>query len=157
VKRAEILAALGLLAVALVVLWQAIGLGPGWGEDGPRAGFFPFWLGVVLGLSSLWILGRAIRAPGGVVAQPFFPAGGRRLVLTVFLPMAAAIALLEVVGFYIASLLYLVVYIRLTGRQGWPLTLAVGVLFPLITFFIFERWFLIPLPQGLYGERLLPF
>ncbi|MBI2161306.1 MAG: tripartite tricarboxylate transporter TctB family protein [Candidatus Rokubacteria bacterium] len=156
-KRAEVLVALGLLVVALVVLSQAIHLGPGWGEDGPRAGFFPFWLAVVLGVSSLWVLVQALRAPGGAGARPFFPVGGRRLVLTVFLPMAGAIALLEVVGFYIASLIYLVIYIRLTGRQGWPLTLAVGVLFPLITFFIFERWFLILLPKGLFGERLLPF
>lgn len=156
-KRAEILVALGLLVVALLVLWQAIQLGPGWGEDGPRAGFFPFWLAVVLGVSILWILARAFRARGGPEAPRFFPPGGRRLVLTVFLPMAGAIALFEVVGFYVASLIYLVVYIRLTGRQGWPLTLAVAILFPLITFLVFERWFLILLPKGLFGERLLPF
>ncbi len=156
-KRAEILVALGLLVVALVVFLQAIRLGPGWGEDGPRAGFFPFWLGMVLGASSLWILVQAFRARGGADARPFFPPRARRLVLTVFLPMAGAIALVEVVGFYTASLIYLVVYIRLTGRQGWPLTLAVGILFPLISFLVFERWFLILLPKGLFGERLLPF
>ena len=156
-KRAEVLVATGLLVIAVVVLAQALRLGPGWGEDGPLAGFFPFWLAVVLGVSSLWILGRTLRTPGDARARPFFPPGGRRLVLTVFLPMAGAIALLEVVGFYLAALVYLVVYVRLTGRQGWALTLAVGILFPLVTFFVFERWFLIPLPKGLFGERLLPF
>lgn len=156
-KRAEVLVALGLLVVALVVLSHAIRLGPGWGEDGPRAGFFPFWLAVVLGVSSLYVLVQGLRPRGGAEARPFFSPGGRRLVLTVFLPMAGAIALFEVVGFYIAALIYLVVYIRLTGRQSWSLTLAVGILFPLITFFVFERWFLILLPKGLFGERLLPF
>lgn len=156
-KRAEIVVALALLAVAAVVLVQAVRLGPGWGEAGPRAGFFPFWLGVILGLSSLWILAQAMRAPGGDRARPFFPAGAPRLVLTVFLPMVGVVALFEIVGFYVAAVLYLLGYIRLTGRQRWPFTLAVSVLFPLLTFFVFERWFLIPLPKGLFGERLIPF
>lgn len=156
-KRAEILVALGLLVVALVVLSQAIRLGPGWGEAGPRAGFFPFWLAVLLGVSALGILLRALRAASGPQDKPFLSPGGRRLVLTVLLPMAGAMALFEIVGFYVASLVYLVVYIRLTGGQRWALTLAVSALFPVLTFLVFERWFLIPLPKGLFGERLLPF
>jgi len=155
-KRAEILTALVLLAIAGVVLSQAIRLGSGWGEDGPRAGFFPFWLAVTLGLSSLWILVRALQAPTGE-ARPFFPPGARRLVATVLVPMAGAIASFEIVGFYVAAFVYLLVYIRLTGRQTWVLTLAVSILFPLVTFFVFERWFLILLPKGLFGEKLLPF
>lgn len=155
-RVAEILTALGLLAIAGVVMYQAIRLGPGWGEAGPRGGFFPFWLAVVLAASSVWLLVRAVRDPR-LLGRPFFPPGGRRLVLTVFLPMAGAFALVELVGFYVASLVYLVGYIRLTGRQAWPLTLAAGVVFPVATFLVFERWFLIPLPKGLFGEQLVPF
>lgn len=156
-KRAEIFTALVLLVIAGAVMHQAVGLGPGWGERGPRAGFFPFWLAVILGLASLAILGAALRLSSGAEAKPFSSPGALRLVLTVFLPMAAAIALLELVGFYLASLVYLLVYIRLTGRLSWTLTLAVSFLFPLLTFLVFERWFLILLPKGLFGEQLLPF
>lgn len=156
-KRAEIFTALGLLAIAGLVMSQAIRLGPGWGEAGPRSGFFPFWLSVILGLSGLWILLQAVRNSSGATAMPFLPPGALRQVLTVFLPMAGAFALFEIVGFYIASLVYLLVYIRLTGRQPWPVALAVSILFPVLTFLVFERWFLIPLPKGLFGERLFPF
>lgn len=155
-RRAEIGTALVLLAVAGMVMYQAVGLGPGWGEAGPRAGFFPFWLSVLLAVSSVSILVQALRRPaaGG---QPFFPPRAPRLVLTVFLPMAAAVALIELVGFYVAALGYLLAYIRLTGRLSWPVTLAVSILFPVLTFLVFERWFLLPLPKGLFGERLVPF
>ncbi len=156
-RTAEIATAVALLVVAGVVLYQAILLDPGWGDIGPRGGFFPFWLAVVLGLSSLWTLGRALSDRSRRLDAPFFPPGAVRLVLTVLLPMAVAFALMEIVGFYLAALLYLVGYMRLTGRQSWLLTLAVGVAFPLATFLVFERWFLIPLPKGLFGEQLLPF
>jgi hypothetical protein len=156
-KRAEIITCLILLTIAGVVMSQAIRLGPGWGDAGPRAGFFPFWLSVILGLSSLWILAQTVRQPSTSEGSRFFPPGAPRLVLTVFLPMAGAIALIEVVGFYISALIYLLVYIRVTGRQSWTLTVAVAILFPLLTFLVFERWFLLPLPKGLFGERLLPF
>jgi hypothetical protein len=156
-KRAEILTALVLLLVAGAALGQAVRLGAGWGEDGPHAGFFPFWLGVILAAASLGILGRALWTRDAGLARPFFPPGGLRLVLTVFLPMVGAFALFEVVGFYAAAFVYLLVYVRLTGRQPWALTLAFGVLFPLVAFVLFERWFLIPLPKGRFGEFLLPF
>lgn len=156
-QRAEVLVALGLLAIAGLTAFQAIGLGAGWGEAGPRAGFFPFWLAVILAVSSVSIGVRALRGRADRPGAAFFPPGALRLVLTVFLPMLGAIGLLEVVGFYVAALVYLLVYIRLTGGQSWPLTLAVGILFPVLTFLVFERWFLIPLPKGLFGERLVPF
>lgn len=155
-RRAEILTALALLGIAGIVMYQAIRLGPGWGEAGPRSGFFPFWLSVTLGLASLWVLVQAARG-SGVKATPFFPPGAIRQVLTVLLPMAGAFVLFEIVGFYIAAFLYLLVYIRLTGRHSWILTLAVGILFPVLIFLVFEKWFLVPLPKGLFGERLLPF
>lgn len=155
-RRAEILTAAALLGVALLVMYEAIRLGPGWGDIGPRGGFFPFWLAILLGAASLWNLLAAVRDPR-LSATPFFPPGAFGKVMTVLLPMAGAFVLVEVVGFYLAALVYLVVYIRLTGRQAWPLTLAVSVLFPVLAFLVLERWFLILLPKGLFGERLIPF
>jgi putative tricarboxylic transport membrane protein len=156
-RRAEILTACVLSVIAGVVMFEAIRLGPGWGDSGPRAGFFPFWLSVILGVASLAILARAVWDAPEAAGRPFFPPGALRLVLTVLIPMAGAIVLFEVVGFYLAAFVYLLGYIRLTGRQSWAVTLAVSVLFPVATFLIFERWFLIPLPKGLFGERLIPF
>jgi hypothetical protein len=156
-RRAEILTAVALLVVAGVVLRESLRLGSGWGDSGPRGGFFLFWLSVVLGVSAAVILVQAWRLAGPRAALPFFPPPSARLVLTVVLPMAAAFVLVELVGYYVAALIYLLVYIRLTGRQGWATAVSVAVLFPAATFVLFERWFLIPLPKGRFGELLLPF
>jgi hypothetical protein len=34
------------------------------------------------------------------------------------------------------------------GRYGWALTLGIAVGIPAITYLLFEKWFLIPLPKG---------
>jgi hypothetical protein len=153
-KRAELICALALLAISGVGIMEAIRLGPGWGPAGPRAGFFPFWLSVILGISSLTIFLRAVRmAPGKEAAkQPFVTMQRFRPVLAVFLPMAAAVFLFEIIGFYLASILYLAFYMRWMGRHSWPIVSAVSLFFPVATFLILERWFLIPLPKGMLGN-----
>lgn len=157
-KRAEIICALVLLAVAGTGLVEAIRLGSGWSPAGPRAGFFPFWLSLILGLCSLANLGKAIRmsAATGGPPKPFVSRKLLKSVLAVFLPMTAAILLFEVAGFYLAAGLYLAFYMRWMSRHSWPAVLAVSLLFPVLTFLILERWFLIPLPKGMF-ETYLPF
>ena len=48
----------------------------------------------------------------------------------------------------IADALYLGFYMRLVGRHSWVSTLGLSVSIPVLTFVIFERWFLVPLPKG---------
>lgn len=153
-RRAEILCAAGLLLVAAIALREALRLSIGWGDIGPRGGFFPFWLGVILAGSSLFTLVQGLRQRES--ARPFLEPGALRPVLTVLLPIAGAVLLIEVVGFYLTALLYLLGYMRWTGRHTWTTTLLIGLLFPVIIFFVFERWFLVPLPKGLL-ETYHPF
>lgn len=153
-RRAEILCAAALLVVAAIALREALRLSIGWGDIGPRGGFFPFWLGVILAGSSLLTLVQGFRQPR--TPQPFLRQEALRPVLTVLLPIAAAVLLIEIVGFYITAFLYLFGYMRWTGRHAWTTTLLVSLLFPVIIFFVFERWFLIPLPKGLL-EAYHPF
>jgi len=153
-RRAEILCAAALLLVAAVALREALRLSIGWGDIGPRGGFFPFWLGVILAGSSLFTLIQGLRQPR--TPQPFLRQEALRPVLTVLLPIAGAVLLIEVVGFYLTALLYLLGYMRWTGRHTWTTTLLIGLLFPVIIFFVFERWFLVPLPKGLL-EAYHPF
>ena len=50
--------------------------------------------------------------------------------------------------------LYLAFYIRWVGRHPWPLVLAVSIGLPLGSYFLFDKWFMIPMPKGLWGEHL---
>lgn len=153
-RRADMLCAGALLLVAAIAIREALRLSIGWGDIGPRGGFFPFWLGVILAGSSLFTLVQGLRRPE--TGNPFLPWEKVRPLLTVSVPIAGAVVLIEVVGFYLTGLLYLFGYMRWTGRHTWATTLLVSLLVPVVIFFIFERWFLIPLPKGLL-EAYHPF
>jgi hypothetical protein len=155
-RRAEIACAVALLILAGVVAREAIWLDIGWGDIGPKGGFFPFWLAVILGSSSLSILAQAVwgseqRAGGAFVTRPRL-----RLVLMVLVPIALVVPLIETLGFYLTAFLYLFLYIRWTGQKPWLLTGSISFLFPIAIYLVFEKWFLIPLPKGLV-ESYLPF
>jgi hypothetical protein len=148
-RKADSFCALSLVGLALVVIVEGRRLGMGWGTDGPRAGFFPFWLGVGLAASGVIILlqtGILRRAaPSGTV---FIEPGAIAPVLTVLAPAVGMVAVIHVLGLYAAGGIYLGAYMRWIGRYSWPMVVLIAVAIPVATFLIFERWFLVPLPKG---------
>lgn len=156
VKKAEIICALALLTLAGVGTVEAVRLGFGWGPSGPRAGFFPFWLSLILGVCSVMILVKALRMHPGLKGEkkPFVTKTQFKPVLAVFIPMAVAVVSIEVIGFYLTSALYLAFFMRWMGRHSWLLIIFVSVLFPVASLLILERWFLIPMPKGILGDYL---
>jgi putative tricarboxylic transport membrane protein len=144
-RAADLVTATVLIAIGFLVIADAVRLGLGWGTDGPRSGFFPFWLAVLMIGACLGIAIRALRRKD---ARPFITRQALRPVLTMLVPAAAAVVLMQVGGLYVASALYLAFYMRWVGRHTWAAVLAVGLGFPLLTFVVFERWFLVPMPKG---------
>jgi len=47
-RAADLTTAVVLMAGGVLVIWDSLRLGVGWGTDGPKSGFFPFWLGLAL-------------------------------------------------------------------------------------------------------------
>jgi putative tricarboxylic transport membrane protein len=153
-RRAEIACAVALLIVAGVVAREAIRLDIGWGESGPKGGFFPFWLAVILGSSSLSVLAKAVFIPTQRIGEPFLTRERLGLVLMVLVPIALVVPLIETFGFYLTAFLYLFFYIRWTGQKPWLVTGTISFLFPFAIYLVFEKWFLIPLPKGLVEAYL---
>ena len=81
--------------VGVIVIIGSIKAGINWGAEGPRAGFFPFYIGIFIGWFMRWL-----------------------------------------------------------GKYPWLVVLAVALGMPIVTYFIFERWFLVPLPKGPVEEWL---
>ena len=153
-RRAEIACAVALLIVAGVVAREAIRLDMGWGDSGPKGGFFPFWLAVILGSSSLSVLARAVFTSKQRIGEPFLTRERLGLVLMVLVPIALVVPLIETFGFYLPAFLYLFFYIRWTGQKPWLVTGTISFLFPFAIYLVFEKWFLIPLPKGLVEAYL---
>jgi len=155
-RRAERLMAAALLVGAAVMVYESRLLPVGWTGIGPGAGFFPFWLSIGVLLTAAVVLVQSLRlqqAPRG--GAPFIPAHAWKPLSVVFLPMVAVIALLNLLGIYLGGAIYLAGYMWLVGRHRLVPIVLVSVLVPLVLFFIFERWFLLPLPKGVILETLL--
>ncbi len=156
-RRGDVLMALALVLGAGVMLREALFLPIGRYGGVPGAGFFPFWLTLGVGICAILILVQSLRARAAATGpdEPFIPAGAWKPLLIVFLPMVAVVAFINLLGLYIGGAIYLAGYMRLVGRHRWGAVLLVSVLLPVLLFFIFEKWFLLPLPKGRILEYFL--
>jgi hypothetical protein len=152
VRTADIVCGVLLGVVGVVVLVEGLRLGIGWSTDGPQPGFFVFYLGVALLASAGLIVVLAIRR--GSNARPFVAPAQFRSVAKVFLPAVLMVILTQVVGLYVSGAVYLATYMRWIGRHSWALILLVAIGVPVVTFLVFEVWFLVPLPKGPLETRL---
>jgi hypothetical protein len=141
-----------LAVVAIVVLVEGLRLGIGWSSDGPLPGFFVFYLGAALLASAALVVAGAIRRSRDTA--PFVGPDQLRSVATVFFPAVAMVILTHVVGLYVSGALYLATYMRWIGRHRWVTIVLVAVGIPVVTFLVFEVWFLVPLPKGPLETRL---
>jgi len=128
-----------------VVLFDAVRLGFGWGPDGPRSGFFPFWLALLMIVMCVAIMAQAVRAGEG---KSFVSREQLQSVLKVLWPATAAVALMYFVGLYVASALYMGFYMRWVGRHSWVSVAAISLGLAMGSFLVFEKWFLVPMPKG---------
>jgi len=157
-RKAEIWVSLVFVLLGVIVIADSIRLGFMWGMSGPESGFFPFYLGVGVVISSLIVFFNAFtqyRKEGA--GKPLMPPGALKSILWVVIPSTAMVMLMELVGLHIAAALYLGFYMRAVGKIGWVTTLLVSIISPLSLYITFDKLFLIPLPQGLWGGYLLRF
>jgi len=137
---------------ALVVIGGSMQVGFGWAFDGPQAGFFPFYIG-------LFILGASIVnffqvRMDGAGDKAFATWAELRQVMAVVVPSAIYVVLVSWIGMYVASMLLIGVFMKWLGRYNWSMVLPISIGIPVITFIVFERWFLVPLPKGPIEEWL---
>ena len=150
-RIADLVTAAMLMLLGGIVISDAVRLGVGWGNEGPRSGFFPFWLATLLVVVSAAIFLQALMERS---EQPFVTRERFLPVLKVLAPITGFIILTDPpgpwsgLGLYVAAGLYLGFYMRWVGRHDWRSVVALSVVVPFICFFIFEKWFLVPMPKG---------
>ena len=144
-RAAEFVTASILILLGGVVLFDAVRIGFGWGPDGPRSGFFPFWLALIMVVNCAVILAQSALGGRGKIFVSREQLGP---VLKVLWPATAAVALMHFVGLYVASTLYMAFYMRWVGRHSWMAVVAIAIGLSVGSFLVFEKWFLVPMPKG---------
>ena len=132
VRWPEVLTALMLMGIAAMVIIDSLRVGAGWAEDGPRAGYFPFYIGLILMAASTWILISQLLKWN--VSNAEF-ADREQLGIAVL-------------GIYVSSALLIAYFMVRYGKNKPWLTALVSLGVPLLLFAVFERWFLVLLPKG---------
>lgn len=149
-RRADRIAGAALLGLAVAFSVGALQRHAYWGEHGPGPAFLPFWLGVVMALLAAMLLLGALRS--GDPGPAWLPQGkGLRRLLIVLGMTTALVALLNIVGMVLGTVLFLVGLFRLLDRFAWPLTLGVALAVAGCNFLVFSFWLKVPLPVGLLG------
>jgi putative tricarboxylic transport membrane protein len=146
VRWPELLLALFLMALALLVLADSLRVGIGWSEDGPRSGYFPFYIGLALLGASAWTAVKQLRR--WPEHEAFAERSQLRSVIQVLVPMVVYVGAIAPLGIYLASIGLIAYFMLRHGKHGPMLTAAVALGVPLVFFLVFERWFLVPLPKG---------
>jgi putative tricarboxylic transport membrane protein len=144
-RSVEIGVAIFTMLLGFIAIIGSIQVGIGWGIEGPRAGFFPFYLGVLIVISAAVNLIQAMTLD----RKPLF-AEWRQLgqVLKVVVPTAIYVLVIPYSGIYLASAVLIAVFMTWFGRYRWALTAAVSIGVPVAVYLLFENWFLVPLPKG---------
>ena len=144
-RAADLITASILAIFGGLVIVDAMRLGVGWGMDGPKSGFFPFWLALIMLVCCAVIMAQEARKATGRIFAEREKLG---LVLKVLWPAVLAVALMQWLGLYVASALYLGFYMRWVGRHSWAVVIPLSIGIPVLTFLVFEKWFYVPMPKG---------
>jgi putative tricarboxylic transport membrane protein len=145
-RGVEIGVAIAMAILALIGIYGSIKVGIGWGAEGPRAGFFPFYVSLAVLISCAVNLAKVVASADD--GQLFAEWGQIRQVLAVVVPTAIYVAAIPFLGIYVASALLIIAFMKWLGKYNWFMSVAVGVVVPILTFLMFEVWFLVPLPKG---------
>lgn len=157
----EIATAAVLIGIAAVAMFDSRngafiaegGVAPG----GIRSGFFPFWASFLVALGAVLVIVRTLRAPEPG-KSPFAGREGVKSVVKLILPMLLVVFLMNYLGFYIVTAMYLAFFMRYVGNYRLPWVLGTALAAPVVIFFLFERFFRVPLEKSdLYQLGILPF
>lgn len=124
-----------------------------WDDLGPGPGFFPLWLGVLLVVLGLIWFGQELRArlrpetSGRPTADDEeTPEYSLPTVLAILVSLCVLAACLELVGYQVSMLVFLLFHLLVVGRRGPLQSLVIAVVGSFGVFYAFTRLLTVPLP-----------
>jgi putative tricarboxylic transport membrane protein len=135
---------IGLAALLCMDNWRT---GAGWAPEGPQAGYFPFYLSLLLGGASLYGLTAAL--VGGAASDDAFVTRDQlRRVMQVAVPTLLFCLFTQWLGLYVASFLLISGFMYFVGRIALWKSLLTAAVFSIAMFITFDIAFDVIMPKG---------
>ena len=128
VRVVDIAVSLLLIGLAGLLGYDNWRTGIAWDSTGPQAGYFPFYLSIILagaslyGLIAAWLSRRE-------AAETFVTRAQARRVMAVFVPTLLFCLATQFLGLYVASFALIAGFMRLVGRIAWWKSLFTAAMF----------------------------
>jgi hypothetical protein len=136
-----------LIVIGLVVVFEARRLGTGWTSDGPGAGYFPFYIGMILSIAGAGILYQSLLSKSADTGS-FIDRAQFKRVMSVLLPSILYVAVIMLLGLYVASAMFIAAFMVWLGKYSLLKGAVLGVAVCALFFAMFEVWFKVPLFKG---------
>src|SRR3979490_2784518 len=146
-RTADVTVSLLLVVLAATLGYDNWRTGIAWDSTGPQAGYFPFYLSVILAGGSLYGLVTAFRARSEP-SETFVTRAQLRRVMAVFVPTLLFCLAMQFLGLYVASFLLIAAFMRIVGKIALWKSLLTAFVFTAIMFVTFDIAFDVIMPKG---------
>lgn len=146
-RNVDLVVSVLILALAVLLGWDSWRTGAGWASDGPQAGYFPFYLSVLMGAAAIYGIATKL-FDARAAAEPFVTRQQFERVMKVFVPTLLYCILIQYLGLYVASFLLIAGFMWWVGRIAAWKSLTTALVFSLVMFFTFEIAFNVIMPKG---------
>jgi hypothetical protein len=105
-RSAEVVVGAVFFLLGAIVIYDSLRVGVKWSEDGPQSGYFPFYIGLIICISSLVNFASAVMKPN---REAFVKWGQLRMILVVMVPCVVYVS---------CDPITLVAHTRVVERRG---------------------------------------
>jgi putative tricarboxylic transport membrane protein len=146
-RAVDVTVSLLLIALAATLGYDNWRTGIGWDSTGPQAGYFPFYLSVILAGASIYGLVTAYLSREQA-SETFVTRAQLRRVMAVFVPTLLFCLATQFLGLYVASFILIAAFMRMVGKIALWKSLLTAFLFTAIMFVTFDIAFDVIMPKG---------
>jgi hypothetical protein len=145
--KVEAVVAFLIFILGITVISGSWKLGSGWTSDGPGAGYFPFYIGILLCVAGLGVMYQSLFGKKKNT-DIFVDNEQLKLVLSVFIPACVYVLAVQFLGMYVASAIYIALFMIILGKFSKVKSILTGLAVVVLFFLMFEVWFKVPLFKG---------
>lgn len=145
--KVEAVVAFLIFILGITVITGSWKLGSGWTTDGPGAGYFPFYIGILLCVAGLGVMYQSLFGKKKNT-DIFVDNEQLKLVLSVFIPACVYVLVVQFLGMYVASTIYIALFMIILGKFSKIKSILTAAAVMILFFLMFEVWFKVPLFKG---------